>query len=163
MQGGFHDGGGYSAGFIYICSFCGEPTYLGSQGTEANPGCLPGEAIEALPEDVERLYEEARRCLASGAPTAAAMACRKILMNSAVSPGAEENQPFAHYVNWMDENGYIPPNGKAWVDQIRGAGNAANHEIPHIETDLATRVFSFTAGLLRFAYEFPAQAGEDVS
>lgn len=158
--GRFQDGGGYATAFIYICSFCGEPTYWDRRERKQIPGVLPGEPVEALPGDVERLYEEARRCLASGAPTAAVMACRKLLMNLGVSHGAGENQSFAHYVDWMDENGYIPPNGKAWVDQIRGAGNAANHEIPHVEVELATRVFKFTEGLLRFAYEFPAQAGE---
>lgn len=147
--------------YIYICSYCNEPTYWDLKSRQI-PGALPGAPVAALPEDVESLYQEARRCIAAGAPTAATMACRKILMNLAVSNGADKNKQFAHYVDWMAENGYVPPGGDVWVKQIKDTGNEANHELPHIETDRAEKILKFTEGLLRFVHEFRSEAEEPV-
>jgi hypothetical protein len=56
----------------------------------------------------------------------------------------------------LDSQGYIPPDGKAWVDKIRGKGNEANHEIALMCKDDAILVLRFTEMLLRFVYELPA-------
>ena len=72
------------------------------------------------------------------------MIARTLLMHIAVEQGAEEGLPFARYVTYLDEKGYIPPNGKKWVDYIRTSGNVANHEI-----------VTFLSTLLLVIYELP--------
>jgi hypothetical protein len=64
------------------------------------------------------------------------MACRKILMHIAVNRGAPaEDTSFKQYVEYLDGHGYVPPDGKAWVDYIKDRGNEANHEIKAFERE----------------------------
>jgi hypothetical protein len=156
--GRYEGQGGMGQVAIAICTFCGCPTFFGFNGTQV-PGVPAGQEVEHLPDRIGGLYGEARRCLANSAPTAAVMACRKILMNVAVEEGASENLRFVQYVDWLEANGFMPPRGRAWVDRIKDVGNEANHEIPEIDDKKARQILSFTEGLLRFAYEFPARAG----
>lgn len=143
---------------IHLCSFCRQPTYFDSAERQW-PGAIVGGAVNALPDDVAALYNEARRCMSVSAYTTAAMACRKLLMHIAVERGAGQNQSFAYYVQWLVDNHYVPPGGDAWVSQIRLTGNDANHEITLIDQSLAEHVLSFTEMLLRFIYEFPSRSG----
>ena len=76
-------------------------------------------------------------------------------MNISVSQGAEENQNFLAYVAYLGDNGYVPPNGKMWVDHIRKKANEATHEIPHMERGDAIDLITFSEMLLKFIYEFP--------
>ena len=76
-------------------------------------------------------------------------------MNIAVEQGADENKSFKHYVDFLADNGFIPPNGKSWVDYIRTRGNEATHEIALMNNEDATALISFVEMLLRFIYEFP--------
>ncbi len=76
-------------------------------------------------------------------------------MNIAVKHGAPENQSFQSYVEYLDQNGYVPPNGKKWVDAIRKKGNDANHEIPLMTATDARNIVRFSEMLLRFVYEMP--------
>lgn len=149
------NGSVYNAHVLYVCS-CGHPTYFYSEIQIPPP--LPGRPVEHLPELVGKLFKEARGCLAAEATTACEMACRKILMNAAVARGADENKNFAFYVNWIEENGYIPPGCKSWLDEIRKAGNDANHEIPISTKESAQKTLTFTEAFLRFAFEFPGMA-----
>ena len=89
--------------------------------------------------------------------TASVLACRKLLMNIAVAQGAAEGKKFAEYVQYLADNGYVPPNGKGWVDHIRKKGNEATHEIPHMERGDAEELIAFAEMLLKFIYEFPAR------
>ena len=82
----------------------------------------------------------------------AVMDCRKVLMNTAVHQGAEEGKTFAYYVDFLDSKGYIPPNGRAWVDHIRKVGNTATHEIKLVKQSEAELVLNFTEMLLRFVF-----------
>ena len=50
-------------------------------------------------------------------------------MNLAVSQGADQNLKFIEYVDYLACNGFVPPNGRGWVDHIRKKGNEATHEI----------------------------------
>jgi Domain of unknown function (DUF4145) len=77
-------------------------------------------------------------------------------MNIAVQHGAKEGLTFAKYIDYLEETGYVPPNGKAWVDQIRQKGNEATHEIKVMTSQEANQIMNFTAMLLQFVYEFPA-------
>jgi uncharacterized protein DUF4145 len=87
--------------------------------------------------------------------TPAVLACRKILMNVAVHLQAKENQSFVDYVNYLASQGYIPPNGKHWVDHIRTKSNEANHEIRLMSKDEAETLIILTEMMLKFIYELP--------
>jgi hypothetical protein len=77
-------------------------------------------------------------------------------MNIGVQEGAEEGKPFVHYIDYLAGKGFIPPNGRAWVDHIRQKGNEATHEIALMTSVDASELITFTEMLLKFIYEFPA-------
>jgi hypothetical protein len=119
------------------------------------PSPALGNAVQHVPDALDRLYEEARRCTSQSCYTAAVLLCRKILMNIAVEQGGEEGLTFMGYVNYLSDKGYVPPNGKHWVDHIRKKGNEATHEISLMTADDARELLTFVEMLLRFIYEFP--------
>jgi hypothetical protein len=149
------DGSGSEVGGLYICPNCQGPTFFAPDGRRY-PKPAFGEPVDKLPEELDALYEEARRCTSQQCHTAAVLLCRKILMNIAVDQGAPENAKFIKYVNYLADKGYIPPNGKHWVDHIRKKGNEANHEIAIMNADDAKDLLVFTEMLLKFIYEFPS-------
>jgi len=140
---------------IYICPGCGCPTYF--EKNTQTPAPLVGNDVEALPDNVDAMYREARQCAQAGAYTACVLACRKLLMHIAVQQGADEGQSFFQYVEYLARSGYVPPNGRAWVDHIRQKGNEANHEIVLMSRDDALELLSFLEMLLKFIFEFPAR------
>lgn len=145
---------------IYICPHCENPTAFviaDDGGIGQYPGPVSGHAVSSLPQDVSALYDEARRCVQYTAYTAAILALRKLLMHVAVSRGADEGQSFASYVAYLADEGWIPPNGKGWVDELRRMGNEANHEIALASQDDAEELLDFAEMLLRFVYEFPGR------
>jgi hypothetical protein len=73
----------------------------------------------------------------------------------AVQQGAPENQSFQSYVDYLNKHGFIPPNGKKWVDATRKKGNDANHEITLKAAQDAHNIIRFSEMLLRFVYEMP--------
>ena len=83
------------------------------------------------------------------------MVCRKILMHVAVDAGAPENKSFLEYVEALGSKGFIPPQGKGWVDYVRTRGNAANHDIVLMGQDDSRVLVAFVEMLLRFIYELP--------
>src|SRR5690606_14996234 len=98
---------------IYICPNCNKPTY--KSNNEQVPGFMFGREVKHLPNDeVRELYEEARKCTSIGAYTSSVLACRKLLMNVAVSQGAEAGKSFVEYINFLESSGYIPPGGRTW-------------------------------------------------
>ncbi|MFN2500326.1 MAG: DUF4145 domain-containing protein, partial [Pyrinomonadaceae bacterium] len=118
-----------TAGNIYVCHFCDKPTFF-SRDSDQVPGSAFGYPVEHIPSaEVSALYEEARNCMKVNAYTASILCSRKLLMNIAVSKGAAEGLKFVQYVDHLADNGYLPPDGKQWVDQIRKIGNVATHEI----------------------------------
>jgi hypothetical protein len=84
-------------------------------------------------------------------------------MNIAVQQGADEGKKFIEYVEYLAANGYVPPNGKPWVDHIRKKGNEATHEITLMGSDDATELIQFSEMLLKFIYEFPARVPQPPS
>jgi hypothetical protein len=166
---------------IYVCSYCnaqvtsdmgwyvfgdarriwlcprGHPTYFDLQGSQ-HPSPIFGRSIDNIPsEQVNSLYEEARRCVSVQAYTSAVLACRKLLMNIAVDKGAPSGKSFMDYVEYLAAKNYVPPDGKEWVDHIRKKGNEATHEILLMSKDDAEALIEFTEMLLKFVYEFPAR------
>ena len=145
--------------FIRICPHCTLPSIF--QSDEVIPGIAAGNFVDHLPDGIHQLYDEARNCASVNAHTAAVLACRKLLMNIAVEKEAKEGKSFFYYVEYLASEGYVPPNGKGWVDQIRKRGNEANHEIIIMDKDVATELISFAEMLLKFIFEFPAKVPSD--
>lgn len=144
------------AGYLCLCHYCQRPTFIDENDFQ-HPVAPHGSTVQDISdESVQALYTEARYAIGAGAPTAAVLACRKLLMHIAVSKGASEGLSFIAYVEYLSNNHYIPPDAKAWVDQIRSKGNEANHEILIISPDEAKELLSFTEMLLKIIYEFPA-------
>ena len=140
--------------FIYVCPNCDNPTFYNAK-QEPLPGVAFGNSVLHLPPTIESLYMEARRCTSASAYTASVLLSRKLLMNIGVAQGAEEGKPFIFYVEYLASNGYVPPNGKGWVDHIRKKGNEATHEIILMSDTDAKDLISFAEMLLKFIYEFP--------
>lgn len=141
--------------YIYICHKCEKPTFFDRSGNQT-PGPIIGNPVKHIPDpDVEKLFNEAKSCFSISAYTSSVMCCRKLLMNISVSEGAKEGKSFVDYVNYLNDNNYIPPNGKKWVDTIRKLGNEANHKIEFKNQEDAKRILNFTEMLLRFIYELP--------
>ncbi len=142
-------------GYIRICPNCKRPTFF-EEGTQY-PKVPIGEPVANLPNDVEGLFNEARVSASSGAPTASVLCLRKLLMNIAVNKGAPVDKTFQQYVDFLARKGYVPPDGKGWVDHIRNKGNDANHEIALMDSSDAKELIDFAGMLLTFIYEFPGR------
>jgi Domain of unknown function (DUF4145) len=139
--------------YVYICPHCENPTLI--THNRQIPGVAPGNSVQHLPIDIETLYEEARNAVSVNANTAAVLACRKLLMNIAVNHGAKEGATFVSYIEHLATKGFVPPNGREWVDHIRSKGNEATHEIRLMSNEEAKNLISFAEMLLKFVYEFP--------
>jgi hypothetical protein len=140
--------------WIAICSRCNFPTFLGPDGVLV-PGPKTGERVEHLPPEVSELWDQARACMSVGAHTAAVLLGRKLLMHIAVEQGAAENEKFAAYVTYLADNGIVTAAMKDWVDEIRGLGNDANHEIVLMSNEQAEELLTFVGMLLKVVYEYP--------
>ena len=140
---------------VHLCPHCHKPSSF--VGGSQCPGISPGNSVRNLSDDIDCLYEEARTATAAGAYTAAVLTCRKLLMNVAVSKGAAENLSFFAYVEHLSVTGYIPPNGREWVDHIRKRGNEATHEIVVMTKSDAEELITFSEMLLKFVFEFPSR------
>ena len=146
-------------GEVYICPFCNNPTFFPNApeiGRVQIPGPRPCTAVSHLPESINSIYEEARNCLSAGASVGAALCARKVVMNLAVSKGAELNKRFAYYVDYLVDNNHIPKDVADNLDHVRTKGNEAAHELPAISYAEALELIAFLEMLLRFLYEFPA-------
>lgn len=145
--------------FVYVCPRCKNPTVFvhGRYGVEQIPGPKFGDDVDGLPEMVEALYCEIRECVKCGCYTSAVLSERKLLMHIAVDSGAEAGRSFFEYVGYLSDAGYVPPNGKEWVDEIRKRSNEANHEIVMATHEDACQLLDFIEMLLKFIYEFPSR------
>ncbi len=146
-----------STWWIYICPYCARPTFFEGtvKGIVQIPAPLLGHNVDELPENINALYNEIRDCTGISAYTSAVLSCRKLLMNIAVEKGGAEGKSFLEYVEYLSNKGFVPPNGKEWVDHIRKKGNEANHEIVLMDQSDAMDLINFIEMLLKFIYEFP--------
>ena len=74
-------------------------------------------------------------------------------MNVAINEGAEMNQSFKKYIDFLQNSGYITPNMRDWADKIRQRGNNATHETKNPTKERAESTFYFTEQLLKLIYE----------
>ena len=140
----------------FLCPHCDRPS-LFDENDKQTPGVAYGNAVQQVPNGVSALYNEARRCFSVGCFTASVLTCRKLLMNIGVEQGAEPGGTFISYVDHLAANGFVPPNGRGWVDHIRRRGNEATHEIHLMTSQDAQDLISFSEMLLKFIYEFPSR------
>ena len=144
-------------GRVLVCTGCNRPTFLDMHGgsiRSTTPSAMMGNPVAGLPPDIAALYDEARSSTAATAYTAAVLICRKVLMHIAVEKKAKAGLTFVDYVDFLAQNGYVPPDGREWVDYIRTKSNEANHEIVVMAAQDADDLISFTEMLLRLVYEF---------
>lgn len=153
-QGFLQVQGNDAQGKIYICHHCKKPTFFDDANNQT-PGAKYGSQVQELTEDIERLYTEARDSYGVNAYTSTVMCCRKILMHVAVSEGAGKNKSFKYYVEYLSDNNVVPNKTKDWIDEIRGMGNDANHEIKVNTKEEAKEIISFTEMLLKLVFEYP--------
>jgi hypothetical protein len=146
--------------FIVICSNCGRPTYISIFDELQVPSPVFGNNVNLVPEEMAKLYNEARRCTGVNAYTASVLCCRKLLMNIAVDKGAAKGGKFIEYVEYLGNKGYIVPDGLGWVDHIRKKGNEATHEIELMGEKDAKDLIVFCEMLLKTIYEFPGKFNE---
>jgi hypothetical protein len=147
--------GVHPPGRIFICPVCSKPTFYDPSGSYF-PSPLLGNNVEGITDaGVQQLFNEARSCSGARAYTACVLLCRKLLMNIAVQHGATAGESFVDYVSYLEANGFVPPNGRVWVDQVRQKGNEATHEIRLMNEKEAKQLITFVEMLLRFLYEFP--------
>lgn len=140
--------------YIYICHNCNSPTYFDFEDKQI-PGSKYGDDIKYLPEDIGDLFNEARNCYSVNAFTSTVLCCRKILMSVACESGANEGKNFIEYVNYLDNNHYIPINTKPFVDKIRLLGNDGTHKLENRTKEDAELALNFTSILLKNIYEMP--------
>jgi len=140
---------------IQLCPNRVNPTYFAIG--EQIPDVAPGSEVQSLPAEVEKLYREARNCVASSSYTAAVLCARKLLMNIAVAQGDQPGRNFFEHIEYLAAKGFVPPNGRGWVDHIRKKGNEATHEIKMMTRSDAEELITFIEMLLKFIYEFPSR------
>ena len=137
---------------INICPYCNAPRIIDVYNREF-PFTLPGRQIEKLPKNIKNIFDEARTCLGAGAYTATVMLLRKILMNIAVTEGAEENLKFFQYVEYLCSEGIVHKRQQKQAEEVKNLGNAANHEIESRTKEDAERMLSLISLILTNNYE----------
>lgn len=103
------------------------------------PGASYGSDVDNLPNDVEAVYSEIRRCVQYTAYTAAVLGMRNLLSHVNVDLGADGDKSFNYFVSYLDERRYITPNARGWVDILRGFGNEVTHELRMVTENDAQR------------------------
>lgn len=150
-------------GYIYICHHCNKPTFFDFYGQVPSPKYGRIFDKEIFNDIVTyELYEEIRNCMKANAYTACVMLCRKMLMHIGVDCGAEIDKSFQYYVNYLDEQNFIPKNCKDWVDIIREKGNEANHDIVMYKESDAKQMINFVEIIIAVVYEMKYQADKYV-
>lgn len=141
-------------GYIYICPNCNQIILYNNYQHKVFPLCKFGKNINKLPEKVSTIYNEIRECYSIGAFTSIGLLGRKLLMHVAVQEGAEEDKNFVFYVNYLNDNGYVPKKSKHLLEFLRNQGNDANHDVIVLKKDEAEKIISFIELILTFMYEY---------
>lgn len=149
---------------VYICPYCNFPTFIFKPNDLANriqiPGPSYGEDIDNLPEGISKIFNEMNLSYSAHAYTGVILLGRTLLNHIAVDHGAEGGKSFAFYVDYLENNGFITPSSKAWVDKIRKLGNNATHDLV-INTDKeAATIIKFCEMILKMNFEYPSIADD---
>lgn len=147
---------------IHKCPECFMPVIIGLDGKIIPQSqLLPYEDVRFLPANVEKLYNECRKCFLNECYHSVIMVSRTLLMYIAVDKGADAGKTFAEYINYLETNGFIGSQNKAWVDKIRKIGNKYTHEMGMATQEDADKVIVFIKQLLGNLYEMPHLAEEE--
>ena len=141
-----------------LCPSCDRGSVI-VRGTVC-PQPLMGSPVDGLPPGLCEIYDEAKKSFSTGSYTACELLCRKILMHVAVNKGADENQKFVQYVDYLEQQHYITHHNKKWADLVRENGNHAAHEIAPPSKERAESTLEFTAYLLKTVYEMAQREKE---
>jgi hypothetical protein len=152
-EDGYYTAGG--AIFARPCPGCKGLSMFLDDGTVL-PRPTPGSPVTGVNPNVADLYNEARFAAGAGAFTASVMACRKLLMNIAVTEGAKPGLAFKDYVAYLEKAGMFSPKAKRVVEHIKDMGNDANHQINPKSQAEAELAIEFVGSLLRHNYEMPS-------
>jgi len=157
----YYGGGGVPTGqgFIYICHNCNKPTYITYDEQVPQSAFGISFSKEIFPDEkTYLLYNEIRNCYKASAYSSCVLSARKLLMHIAVDCEAEENKDFKYYVDYLDDNNYIPKNCKEWVNIIRLKGNEATHHIEIFNEKDAKQIINFLEILINVVYAMKYQA-----
>ena len=145
---------------IYICPHCRAPMLLDNESKQILIP-LPGIEIKKLPENIEPIYSEIRKCMQVGCFNGAIMLMRKLIMHIAVEEGDSEGKKFIEYINYLCDEGVVPKKSKSKADSVRELGNSANHEVENRTKEEAQNCFEFIELLLKVNYEFADEESEE--
>lgn len=144
---------------IHKCPECFMPVIIGLDGKIIPQSqLLPFEDVRFLPPSIEKLYNECRKCYLNECYHSVIMVSRSLLMHVAVDKGDTAGESFAHYINYLETNGFIGRQNKDWVDKIRTIGNKYVHELDEASEEDAQKVILFLKQLLGNLYEMPQLA-----
>jgi hypothetical protein len=146
--------------YIYICNHCKKPTYFNYKN-EQLPSSKYGKSFFDLPDKVNHIYEEAKNCFAVNAYTATIMLCRRLISDICIDLGAKAGLNFEEYVNYLDNQNYIPTGSKEWVDIIRKLGNKVTHKEYIGTNNDAKQCIIFSEMIITLNYEFKAKTTEE--
>lgn len=149
--------------WIVICGHCNMPTLLDDNNHPLFSGSQL-ENVENLPQDIDQVFREAVSAYSYGNFSSVVLLCRKLIMHVAFETNphhfkqlTEERKGrtpgFVEYIHWLDENHYIPPGGKWWVDVLVSRGNEENHQLILATQEDAGAMLKFARMLLLFIYE----------
>ncbi len=144
---------------IHKCPECFMPVIIGLDGKIIPQSqLLPFEDVRFLPTSIEKLYNECRKCYLNECYHSVIMVSRSLLMHVAVDKGDVAGNSFAAYIDYLENNGFIGSQNKAWVDKIRTIGNKYVHQLDEATEDDAKKVILFIKQLLGNLYEMPQLA-----
>lgn len=147
---------------VYICPNCNRPTFIDDVFSQTQvPLPKIDNNLQNIPLEVMEVYQEALDAYSVGAFTGTTLLCRKLLMHIAVDLGAKENESFAEYVKFFDEQHYISPRSHNWVDEIRKIGNKANHKLDMNTKEEAEKDLIFCEMILKSNYEYPNEISNE--
>lgn len=138
---------------VYICSHCKLPTFI--YATHQMPGNKIGTNIEGISDELRDLYNEARNAFSVESYTGVILLCRKMLMHIGVELGAEKDQSFKYYVDYLIDNYYVTAKSKVWVDSIRRSGNQSTHQLVLGDREESERLIKFTEMIMKTNFEYP--------
>lgn len=144
---------------IFICTNCNLPTFI--YDDVQVPGNNYGATVKYIPDDVNEMYEEARRSFSVGAYTGVILLCRTLLDHIAVDFGAPENKRFQEYVEYLKDNNFVTARSDKWIDKIRTFGNKATHRLVINTKQDAEIIIKFCEMLLKTNYEYPHIADDE--
>lgn len=144
----------YSSCAFYIleCPSCGYPIIYRRYGEQVYPNEKALRPVQYLNEKIDAVYEEIRNAIGAGCYTAAVGLARTAINHIAVDKGAEGNKSFQYYVQYLVDEGFVPPNAGKWIDKIRQMANDSVHHLEIWKQEEAMTIGNFLMYLLIFIY-----------